>query len=236
MDKDQLTAYLTSTKRSTPAIKRTLWALDVFKTWLKEARGSSIDENITLEDLEAFIQSAEKKHKNLLLGLANVFEFQGREDLKTSALRMRSAILKKDRKPMRLRDFIGVDPHMIDALNTRGVKDAWQLLKICKTPEARHKLADELEVPYKDLLDLVKMADLSRMKAVKKVRTRLYLESGFDTLDKLAAQDPMELHLALVKFVAESGFDGIATLPKEAQATVKTAQKIERWVVFEEEE
>lgn len=45
------------------------------------------------------------------------------------------------------------------------------------------------------------MADLSRLFAVKALRMRLYLESGFDTLDKLAAQEPMALHLALVKFV-----------------------------------
>lgn len=236
MDKDQLTAYLRSTKRSSSAINRTLWALDVFETWLKETLGSSIEENITKNDLVAFIQSAEKKQKNLLLGLANVFEFIGREDLKVSALKMRRAILNKEIKPMRLKDFLGVDQSLIAFLDAKGLRDAWSLLHISKTPEARHDLADELDVPYQDLLDLVKMADLSRMFAVKAVRTRLYLESGYDTLDKLAAQDPMELHLSLVRFVDESGFDGIATLPKEAQATVKTAREMERWVVFEKDE
>ena len=236
MDKDQLTAYLRSTKRSSSAINRTLWALDVFEIWLKETLGSSIEENITKNDLVAFIQSAEKKQKNLLLGLANVFEFIGREDLKVSALKMRRAILNKEIKPMRLKDFLGVDQSLIASLDAKGVSDAWSLLHISKTPEARHDLADELDVPYQDLLDLVKMADLSRMFAVKAVRTRLYLESGYDTLDKLAAQDPMELHLSLVRFVDESGFDGIATLPKEAQATVKTAREMERWVMFEKDE
>ena len=80
------------------------------------------------------------------------------------------------------------------------------------------------------------MADLSRIRAVKAKRTRLYLESGFDTLDKLAAQDPMELHRSLVQFVEESGFDGVATQPKEAEFTVKTAQELERWITFEAED
>jgi hypothetical protein len=236
MDKDELSTYLKSSKYSTSAIERTLWALDVFETWLKEKLGSSIDADISPEDLEAFIHSVQKKQTSLLLGLANVFEFQGKETLKTNALKIRSSLLKKRRKPMKLRDFIGVDPGLIDALKKIGVEDARELLKKCKTPEARHKLADELELLYQDLLDLVKMADLSRMLGVKAVRTRLYLESGFDTLDKLAAQDPMELHLSLVKFVEESGFNGIATLPKEAIANVKSAQKIDRWVIFSDEE
>ncbi len=76
------------------------------------------------------------------------------------------------------------------------------------------------------------MADLSRMFAVKAVRSRLYLDSGFDTLDKLAALDPMTLHLALVKFVKESQFKGIATSLKEAEFTVKEARKTERWIQF----
>jgi hypothetical protein len=68
------------------------------------------------------------------------------------------------------------------------------------------------------------------------VRTRLYLESGFDTLDKLSSHEPIALHLAMVKFVEESGFDGIPTTPKEAAFTIKTAQKLDRWIIFDEDE
>ena len=44
----------------------------------------------------------------------------------------------------------------------------------------------------------------------------------------------MKLPHALVKFVDESGFKGIPT--KEAEFTVKTAQELERWIVFDEDE
>ena len=137
MDRDQLTAYLKSSKRSISAINRTLWALDVFETWLKDVCGLSIDTNISPEDLEAFIQSAEEKQKNLLLGLANVFEFQGKDTLKTTVLQMRRSMLNKENKPIRLRDFLGMDPRLIAALEARDVRDAWQLLHICPTPEDR---------------------------------------------------------------------------------------------------
>ena len=236
MKTDQLTAYLISIKRSKPSIKRAVGALKAFETWLSETQDLTIDDEITVALLTTFIQSVQKGKKNLLLGLSDVFDFQQRENLKNAALEMRRAILDKQVKPMRLKDFLGVDQTLLTRLEARGLRDAWQLLRVCKTPADRQKLARQLDVPYNELLDLVKMADLSRMRAVKAVRTRLYLESGFDTLDILAAQDPMELHLGLVKFVEESGFDGIATLPKEAIATVKSAGELERWIQFVENE
>ena len=236
MDKEKLTAYLKSEGRSTSAINRSLRALDAFNLWLDDNRGTTIKENISLKDLQDFIQSAKKGQKNLLLGLTGVFGYLGKDELQTEARQMRSAMLNQERKPMKLRDFLGVNPVLIEALKEKGVKDAHQLIKTCQTPETRHMLTDELNLPYQELLDLVKMADLSRMFAVKAVRTRLYLDSGYDTLDKLANSDPTALHHAMVKFVDETNFNGIPTTPKEAEFTVKEAKKLDRWITFEDGE
>ena len=236
MDQEQLTTHLKSIRRSTFAINRSLRALEAFEIWLVETSDRTIDDEIRLEDLQTFIQTDKKGQKILLLGLADVFAFQGREELKNEAMQMRRAILNKHIKPMRLKDFIGVDQALISSLAEEGLRNAHQLLKACRTPQDRQKLAAEHNIPFKDLLDLVKMADLWRIRGVKAVRTRLYLDSGFDTLDKLAAQDPMALRRALVAFVDESGFDGIASLPKECEFTIKKAREMDRWVTFEEDE
>jgi len=236
MDIEQLSTYLKSIGRSKSAINRSIRALSAFKKWLKDERSLTIEDDVSLEDLQAFIQSAKKGQKNLLLGLSNVFDFQGKEALKNAALKIRRAMLDREINPMRLKDFIGIEKSLIEALEEKGMRNAHQLLKASRTPEERKALANELNMPYKSLLDLVKMADLSRLFAVKAVRTRLYLESGYDTLDKLAAQDPMALHLDLVEFVEETQFDGIATLPKEAEATVKSAKEIERFIIFDKDE
>jgi hypothetical protein len=233
MDKEQLIIYLKSIKRSNAAINRAIWALETFEQWLNESQGLTIDSEIDDDQLEDFIASRKNKQKNLLLGLINVFDFQGRDKMKTAATQLRSSLLKEEIKPMRLKDFIRVNEDLIIGLQNLGIQDAWQLLHACRTPSERLKLASRLGVPYHSLLDLVKMADLSRIFAVKAVRTRLYLDSGYDTLDKLAAMDPMELHLALAKFVEENHFNGIPTTPKEAEFTVKAARKTERWITFE---
>lgn len=236
MDIEHLTIYLKSIDRSEPAIARSIRALKTFEIWLDDASRLSIDDDIQLIDLEAFIQSKKKGEKNLLLGLANVFEFQGKDELKTSAMQMRRAMLDKKVRSMRLKDFLGVEPGLILALKGKGLRDAHQLLKTCQTPEKRLTLSAELNVPYKELLDLVKMADLSRIFAVKAVRTRLYLECGYDTLDKLAATEAIALHHAIVKFVDETKFNGTPTTPKEAEFTVKEAKILDRWITIKDGE
>ena len=232
MDKSQLIDYLKSLGRSQAAIRRALFAQESFEIWLQEHHNQALEDQISQHHLEGFIQSAEKGQKNLLMGLADVFGFLGRETLKATAVQMRRAMLDSEIRPMNLKDFLGVEKKLLTGLQTKGITDAFQLLQACRTFHDRSALAQELDVSYSALLDLVKMADLSRLFAVKAVRARLYLESGFDTLDKLAAEDPLALHLALVKFVDEVHFKGVPTTPKEAEGTVKAAQKMERWVDY----
>jgi len=236
MEKEQLSAYLKSAGRSKSAINRSLNALEIFEKWLMAEHGLTIDDEITLEIIETFIRSVNKGQKNLLMGLANVFDFQGKEALKIAAVQMRRDMLDQETKPMLLREFMGVDQSLIHALEAKEIRDAFQLLRICRTPEERKALANELNIAYDILLDLVRMADLSRLFAVKAVRARLYLDSGYDTVDKLAAEEPMALHYAMVKFAEKTGFNGVPTLPKEAEGTVKSAKELERWIVFEEDE
>ena len=50
---------------------------------------------------------------------------------------MRRDMLKKAAKPMRLQDFLNVDQTLIAALKEKDIKDAHQLLKICRTYEDR---------------------------------------------------------------------------------------------------
>lgn len=67
---------------------------------------------------------------------------------------------------------------------------------------------------------------------MKGIRARLYCDAGVDTVEKLASWDPQELREMLIKFVEETGFDGIAPLPKEVRNTVESARVIERIVVY----
>ena len=63
MNKDQLTAFLTSIKRSKPGIMRAQNALSAFETWLTDTQDMTIKDDIKVEHLSSFIDSVNKRKK-----------------------------------------------------------------------------------------------------------------------------------------------------------------------------
>ena len=166
------------------------------------------------------------------MGLGNVFDFLGREDMRQKTSELREEMLSGERKSMPLKEFLGIEQKLIQNLAGLEIKNASQLLEVCVDQTDRQALAEHCGFSYKALLELIKMADLTRIFGVKATRARLCLESGFDTLDKLAQQDPHKMREALVRFVEETGFQGIATLPKEAEHTIDEAKRLPKLIQF----
>lgn len=78
----------------------------------------------------------------------------------------------------------------------------------------------------------MKLSDLTRLGAIKSIRARLYYDAGIDTPQKMAQLDPEDLREMLVKFVEQTGFDGIAPLPKELCNAIQTAQSLTELVEY----
>jgi hypothetical protein len=53
-----------------------------------------------------------------------------------------------------------------------------------------------------------------------------------DTVEKLASQEPDALLRLTAEFVARTGFDGIAPLPKEVRSTIASARKLPKIVEY----
>jgi len=111
-----------------------------------------------------------------------------------------------------------------------------QMLKAGRTSGDRQKLAEETGVPYGAILELVKLSDLARIPGMKGIRARLYHDAGVDTLEKLAAWDPEKLRGMLEEWVAQTGFEGIAPLPKEVAFSVAKAQSLSKIIEHEKGE
>jgi predicted flap endonuclease-1-like 5' DNA nuclease len=79
---------------------------------------------------------------------------------------------------------------------------------------------------------LAKLSDLARMRGVRGIRAKLYYDMGIQTVAQMAQWTPDDLVRAANKHVAQSGFEGIATLPKEAQFTVALANQLPRLAEF----
>jgi predicted flap endonuclease-1-like 5' DNA nuclease len=166
-------------------------------------------------------------------GIGLYYDLVDRQDLAARAWEIREAAIARRRKVFALKDFRGVDHAYVKALAAEGIANVEQMVAAGKTPAQREALSRRTGVPLAAVVEYVKLSDLARVGGLRSVRARLYYDAGVDTVEKLAAWDPEELRAMLVDFVARTGFDGIAPLPKEARNAVATAKTLERLVEYE---
>jgi hypothetical protein len=137
---------------------------------------------------------------------------------------------EKKRNPFKLRDFRGVRPEFIAALEAQRIKNADQLLIAARTHQQRSSLAKTTCIPEAAILELAKLSDLARLPGVKGIRARLYYDAGVDSVEKMAGWEPEPLRLMVTDYVEKTGFDGTPPLPKEVSSTIANAKKLLRIV------
>ena len=71
--------------------------------------------------------------------------------------------------------------------------------------QGRHEFARQNEIAYQDILEMTKLTDVARLKWVGPKLARLLLESGYDTVEKVANSDYEELFFALNQVNEEGG-------------------------------
>ena len=108
-------------------------------------------------------------------------------------------------KPIKLKDFPGVDAEVIGKLEGIGIKDTKQLFPHVLTPRDRSEFATRNQIEYEDILELTKLTDVARLKWVGPKFARLLVESSYDTVEKVAASDCEELYRDLIRTNEEKG-------------------------------
>lgn len=108
-------------------------------------------------------------------------------------------------KPIKLIDFPGVNPEVIDKLDQIGIKNTKQLFPYVLTRKDRRVFAERNQIEYEDILEFTKLTDVARLKWVGPKFARLLIESEYDTVEKIANSDYEELYLALVQVNEEKG-------------------------------
>jgi hypothetical protein len=94
---------------------------------------------------------------------------------------------------------MGVNPVYIEKLARLGIKDTHAIIQAGSTTEKRKELAKKSDIPTKNILSLLKMADLIRIVDIKGVRVRLLFDAGIDTVEKVALSDPQRLREKLIQ-------------------------------------
>jgi len=203
------------------------------EAYLNEVSSETDVDQTSANALRAYADSlAASARKKAMRGIGLYFRYCGREPLAHLADAIREAEIARTRRMMKLREFLGVDEASVVRLEATGVVTTRDLLAVGGTPEARRRLAAQADVPLDGIVELVKLADLSRLTGVKAIRARLYYDAGLDTLGRVAEWGPEALREMLLAFVERTGFQGIAPLPKEIRAAISQAANLPRIVQY----
>ncbi|HEX2921281.1 MAG TPA: DUF4332 domain-containing protein [Bacteroidales bacterium] len=106
-------------------------------------------------------------------------------------------------KPNKISDFPGISKETISKLEKTGINNTEKLFYKVIRKTDRQKLAKETGIDEKDILELAKLSDLSRIKWVGVTFARMLFELGIDSVEKAAATDASDLHQRIAKLNKE---------------------------------
>ena len=224
--------FLKRKGRSADVAQRVLRLVNEFEQFLL-GQGKTLDQ-ASPREVNAFVNQIEAKPgtsaKTHLWAIIYYYEFTSNETIRKAAGELRRGRIERNSFP--LKKFKDINPDNISRLEEAGIRNCDRMLAAGRTPADRQALADKTGVPVENILELVKLSDLSRLMGLKGIRARLYYAVGADTPEMIAQCDVEELRLRMIAYVAQTGFEGIAPLPKEVQSTVAEAMTMPKIVEY----
>ncbi len=232
MNEEEFRKYLKRRGKRPAVVDRNVRVLKGFSSYLLERRKKNLDD-VTIDDIDVFvmdIESRKQSAKGYLYVLMNYFQFLGNKDLLNHASALRDERIKRARRIFPIKEFLDINQNHVKKLAAIGIKNVEHMLKKGKTKKQREQLSKQLDIPEEAILELVKLSDITRIGHVKKKLSRLYYDAGLDSPAKIAEFEPKQLHEFFVKFVKESGWDGMVPNPKDLVNNIKSARKLSRIV------
>lgn len=143
--------------------------------------------SIGIKNIKELIQILKKKDK--------FSEFQKVDCLSGDYLTILLRELKSTLpKPNKIAEFTGLSKDTVDKLEKIGIKNTEKLYDNIVKKSDRQNLADSTGINDKDILELTKLTDLSRIKWVGVTFARMLYDLGIDTVEKASKSDPDNLH------------------------------------------
>ena len=203
-----------------------------FEEYLKDNEAGKSISDLTIEDMKKFAIWSKNNDINAYLelwGIREYLRFLNKEELAYSASFVMQMIqLEK----FKLKDFMTANQEYANKLAEIGVKTASQLLEVGKTIKERKILAEKSGIPEDAVLKFVKLANLARAPGHMRKRACLYYESGLDTFDRIANQNPKAMIEFLTEFITKTGFNGSPPLLGDARSSVENSKRISRIIEY----
>ncbi|UCE95987.1 MAG: DUF4332 domain-containing protein [Candidatus Bathyarchaeota archaeon] len=232
MDENGFTLFMKEKKSPQSKINSYIRRIKRFEEYLKDNEAGIPISDLTIEELKKFVTWSKDNSINAYLelwGIREYLRFLDKEELAYSTnFIMQDIQLEK----FKLKDFMTANQEYAEKLAKIGVKTASQLLEVGKTIKERKTLAKKSGIPKDAVLKFVKLANLARAPGHMKKRACLYYESGLDTFDKIANQDPETMINFLTEFIIRTGFNGSPPLLGDAKSSVENSKRIPRVIEF----
>jgi hypothetical protein len=145
---------------------------------------------------------------------------------------LRREVNSNQPKPVDLKDFPGVKPEVVHKLQQLGIKNTEHLFPCVLTPRARSEFAKQNQLADEDILELTRLTDVVRTKWVGPKFARLLIESGYDTVEKIANSNYEELLLALIRANEEHGIYKGKFGIEDMGLWVKTVQNVPQVIQY----
>jgi hypothetical protein len=229
MKEEPFKAFLKARGKKIHVVERLIGHVRRFEEYLKRESSRSLDE-ATSRELQAYLAFLESSGsgvpKSHCRGIGLYYRFIGNTSLASVASDIREKAIAGNRRALLLKDIKGVNQEYVGLLREMSITNTQEMLEAGKTAKLRAALSKRTGIPGAAIMELVRLSDISRIKAVKNVRARLYHDAGIDTVEKLAKWDSEKLRRFLIDYVNRSGFDGIAPLKKEVESTINDAREL----------
>lgn len=228
--------YLKKTGRKPHVIERYQGFLCDFEKFLMEKKGIQRAKNANAEDMKEFAEFYETERKQsartALYALIHYYKSIPNEKMALKAQELRKP-RKAKKSPFSLKQMLGIDPKFIEKLAKIGIKTANQMIEAGKTKSQRLSLAKKVDIPYDDILELVKLSDLSRVGYVRTKFTRLFYNAGIDTPAELSKWDVKKLRSYLNDYIEKSGWEGIAPYPSDLSNYIEDAKGLSQIIEYD---
>ena len=160
-------------------------------------------------------------------------ELAGKTDLSVEYLTLlRREINALLPKPRNLRDFSGIDPATVEKLAVRGIKNSRQLFGNALSGERRAELSRQAQIDPEELLELVKLSDLSRLYGVGPVFARLLYDAGVDSAEAIARADSSQLFDRLSKAYLAAGNSRVDFKERDISFCIQMAGRLPASIVY----
>jgi hypothetical protein len=129
-------------------------------------------------------------------------------------------------KPNKIIDFTEISKDTIDKLKKIGITNTEKLYdKVIKKSD-RQKLAVSTGIDEREILELTKLTDLSRIKWVGVTYAKLLYDLGVDTAENVSKSDPLDLHVRINQLIKEKNiFKGAIGL-NDVKILVESASEL----------